>query len=329
MPGARHAVRIRSLTDDEEGNPSMSLHLDAASVRAAAEHLTPEPIREHWVMVDDRRYPPKQLVHAATGIARTSYNSRQALAALNRCGFTTSDIPSPRTAPDLNPADDLDPVLLRRAFTMVMEFLATENLTARIARLEADLEGIDQRHADALASASGLSAQITRAAIMLRRHTGRIDDLIHASVITQALPLILVDGERVTRRPSLASGDDSTRPFDLETDRRVAEFEIAVWKGSDTMRSRTLVTDLVELALAQPGRTAELYVVGERPIRFLTTSTVTVQWALGRALPDLRSRFVERFGQRDISVREFTSGPARHVVLRDLTKLLPGLTALR
>jgi hypothetical protein len=162
----------------------------------------------------------------------------------------------------------------------------------------------------------------------VRRHTGRIDDLIHASVITQALPLLLAEGERVARRPSLASGNDPTRPFDLETDRRIAEFKVAVWKGSDTMRSRALVADLVHLAMADDGRAAELYVVGQRPIRFLTASTVTVQWSLGRASPNLRSRFTDRYGPEDIMVRDFTAGPARHVALRDLIQILPALAAL-
>jgi hypothetical protein len=300
----------------------MSLRLDAALVRAAAAQLVPETIREHWVVVDDRRYPPKQLVHAATGLARTSYNSHQALTALGRCGFTTSEIPSPRTAPDGGTSAEM-----RRAFEKVVDFLADENLTARVARLEADLDGTDHSQARDLAMTAGLSTKLVEAALVVRRHTVRIDDLIHASVITQMLPLILAEGERVIRRPSLASGDDCTRPFDLETDRRVAEFEIDVWKGSDTMRSRAVVADLVHLALAAPGRAAELYLLGQRPIRFLTSSTVTVQWALNRAAPDLRARFTARFGQQDIAVRDFTRGPARHVALRDLTQFLPSLGA--
>jgi hypothetical protein len=306
----------------------MSLKLDPERVRAAAERLVPEPVREHWVVVGDRRYPPEQLVHAVTGIAPTSYNSRQALAALARCGFTTSEIPGPRTAPDITAAPAMDPVLLRRAFDELVAFLTGENLTSRVARLEAGLDGSDHRQADVLASSSGLSAELIQAALMVRRHTCRIDDLIHASVITQLLPRILAEGERVARRPSLASGDDCTRPFDLETDRRVAEFEIAVWKGSDNRRGRALVTDLVHLAMADTDRTAELYVMGWRPIRFLTTSTVTVQWALDRAAPDLRSRFADRYGEREITVRDFTAGPAGHVTLHDLTTLLPALTTV-
>lgn len=99
-------------------------------------------------------------------------------------------------------------------------------------------------------------------------------------MITRVLPLILEDGERVARRPSLASGNDPSRPFDLETDRRITEFKVGVWKGADTMRARALTSDFVRLAMAETDRVAELYVVGHRLGHFIANSRMTVWWAL-------------------------------------------------
>lgn len=306
----------------------MALQVDGSVVRAVSEHLRPEPIREHWVLVGERRFPPKQLVHAATGISRTEYNSHQALAALRRCGFETSAAPigggpaRPRLTemPHVAP----EPEQLRQAFEGVVGFLTDESLTTRVARLEADLDGADRLGAANHAETSGLSVDLIHAALLVRQHTGRIDDLIHAAVIMRVLPLILEEGELMTRRPSLASGNDPSRPFDLETNRRIAEFKVAIWKGADTMRARTLTADFVQLAMAETDRAAELYVVGPRPVHFLATSHTTMWSALGRAAPALRDRFASRFG-KELTVREFTAGPARHVTVRDLTQILPGL----
>jgi hypothetical protein len=108
---------------------------------------------------------------------------------------------------------------------------------------------------------------------------GRLNDLVHAATITLTLPLILEPGERLTNRPSLAAGNDPTRPFDVETDRRVAEFKVEIWSGNgtDAMRKRTVFHDLVHLAADTSDRRAELYVVGPQPVRFLLRSRTTAQ----------------------------------------------------
>lgn len=65
----------------------VTLQVGGSVVRAISEHLSPESIREHRVLVGEQRFPPKRLVHAATGIPLREYNSHQALAALRLCGF--------------------------------------------------------------------------------------------------------------------------------------------------------------------------------------------------------------------------------------------------
>jgi hypothetical protein len=47
--------------------------------------------------------------------------------------------------------------------------------------------------------------------LTVRAAFGRVSDVIHALVITLALPRILNPGELVTVRPSLAVGNDATR----------------------------------------------------------------------------------------------------------------------
>src|SRR6266511_3684216 len=76
------------------------------------------------------------------------------------------------------------------------------------------------------------------------------------------LPMILEEGEVISNRPSLGPGNDKSRPFDLETNRRVAEFKVALWSGGDMMRKRGVTADLVRLALDESGRRPELWFAG-------------------------------------------------------------------
>ncbi|MEU5761285.1 hypothetical protein [Nocardia sp. NPDC047648] len=142
----------------------------------------------------------------------------------------------------------------------------------------------------------GFSDDLLDAALAVRAHVGRLNDVIHAAVIARVLPAILEEGEVVVQRPSLGAGNDRSRPFDLETNRRIAEFEVAQRKGADAMRERGIASDLVHLALDESGRHAQLFVVGALPVRFLQRSTSTIAWALARSSPHTRTRFDQRFG---------------------------------
>ena len=77
-----------------------------------------------------------------------------------------------------------------------------------------------------LSAPPALSQLLLEAALLIRRDLGRLNDLVHATAISLALPIILEPGERLMNRPSLAAGSDSTRLFDVETDRRVAELDL-------------------------------------------------------------------------------------------------------
>ncbi|GAA4536431.1 hypothetical protein GCM10023192_34430 [Amycolatopsis samaneae] len=175
---------------------------------------------------------------------------------------------------------------------------------------------------------AGLTEELLSAALLVRQHAGRINDLIHATVILRALPLILEPGERVLKRPSLAAGNDPGRKFDLETTHRIAEFKVAFWKGADTMRQRSLVADLVGLALDTSGKRAELYVVGDKPIRYLRTCSTSVQHALARSSPTLRAAFTAQYGEVAISIRDFAAQISGRVVVKDLRKVLPPLASM-
>ena len=50
----------------------------------------PDPIREHYVIVHGRRYPPKQVLARATGLDRADFTTHQARRVLKRLGFVAA-----------------------------------------------------------------------------------------------------------------------------------------------------------------------------------------------------------------------------------------------
>lgn len=61
--------------------------LDSRRVQAALEGVLPEPIREHFVVINGRRWPPKQVLALVTGLDRADFTTHQARRALTRLGF--------------------------------------------------------------------------------------------------------------------------------------------------------------------------------------------------------------------------------------------------
>lgn len=304
----------------------LTSRLSAPGAIAAVIAHEPEPIREHWCEVGGVRYPVKQVYHLITGLPRSQFTSHIALRALSRADYTTS-VYRPGRLGDVSGRQEQNPATgPGLAFEVLSDYLADRGLTDRLAEAEADFAGADVGSASAIVRELLFTEDLLDAALDVRRNVGRLNDVIHATVIARTLPLILEDGEQITVRPSLGAGNDPSRPYDLETDRRIAEFKVAQWKGADTMRKRGAFKDLVHLALDRSDRRAELYVVGPLPGRFLSGSSATARWALERSGKSIRDRFDEAFGDRpDMTVAEFRAGPAAHVAVIDLATLLPSL----
>src|SRR5687768_1003874 len=52
----------------------------------------PEAIRNHYVTVNGRLYPPKQVLEAVTGLSRASFTTQNAHSVLRRLGFELGQI---------------------------------------------------------------------------------------------------------------------------------------------------------------------------------------------------------------------------------------------
>ncbi|MGW1785077.1 PE-PGRS family protein [Streptomyces sp. NPDC002143] len=215
---------------------------------------------------------------------------------------------------------------LNTAVGVLTDFLSRQPLTQALALLKHRLEGADGTNVIRVAEDGHVVPELLASALMVRESLGRINDLIHACGILLVLPHILGDEERITVRPSLGAGNDPSRPYDLETDQRIAESKLARWRGADAMCKCQTFKDLVMLAADTSGRRAELFVIGPEPRRFLTTSTSTAAWALDRSPGALRT-FTTVFGTPSMSVAQFTTPHAAHVQITDLRDPLPASVA--
>ncbi|MFQ6170964.1 hypothetical protein ACK8HX_05100 [Oryzobacter sp. R7] len=262
----------------------------------------------------------------ATGIVDEPFITHFALRVFQRLGFETSPIPESADKPREpgvgggSPADPMDVSSVALAFDRLDSFMASGSLTKSIAVLEAHLSDADAQAAAEVLASSGLDEDLVDSALIVRERIGMLDTLIHAAVIVQVLPLILRPGERVLKRPSLGAGNDPTRNYDLETTHRIAEFKLSSWKGADGGRQRGLFADVVGLSLDATDRLRQVFVVGDRPVRFLTESDRNAAKTLSKAALKLRT---PEGLTGDTTVAQFAR--AARIEIVDLRTLIPKL----
>lgn len=101
--------------------------LDPRRIVRAVSRALPEPVRDHYVVIEGRRYPPKQVIALATGLDRADFTTHQARRILRRLGFTAARRTA-QPAPSASPAQgqpSADPV--ERLRPHIGEWVALKN----------------------------------------------------------------------------------------------------------------------------------------------------------------------------------------------------------
>lgn len=62
--------------------------LDAAEIERRLRDVLPEPLGDHYAVIEGKRFPPKQVISLVTGLDRADFNTHQARRILSRLGFT-------------------------------------------------------------------------------------------------------------------------------------------------------------------------------------------------------------------------------------------------
>jgi hypothetical protein len=197
------------------------------------------------------------------------------------------------------------------------------DLTATLARIESSIQGVsvEQLH-DSLLSYGSMEETLAGAG-RLKQLVGQLNVVIHALGILLCLPKILETGERI-ESVSLGAGNTG-RPFDLETDRRVAEFKFIRWQGgAETIRQNGLFKDFYLLAEHDTPKKKCLYVLETRhPLKFLNG---------GRALDSVLSKnvmlhrqFHAKYADKYRTVRDYYQSRESLVLIEDVSPWLSGL----
>lgn len=202
-----------------------------------------------------------------------------------------------------------------------IQIFESGGLTRRIGQLERTLQQARASDLRSRLEEAGVREATLAASIQLKQVAGQVNVLIHALGILLCLPDLLDPAETV-QYLSLGAGNTG-KSFDLETDRRVAEFKFTTWRGADTIRQNGLFKDLYLLEASPTIKRKQMFVIDDSlPLKFLHGS---------RALASVMSRnrklgdqFTARFGIAFATVGEYYVAHGHSVEIVDLNRLFPG-----
>jgi hypothetical protein len=138
-----------------------------------------------------------------------------------------------------------------------------DNLAARVAALEETFTGLNKVGTVGALEAASIDAELFDASRIIKRASAQIDVVVHALGILTLLPSIL-QGDEVVQSLSLGAGNAEARRFDLETNRRVAEFTFIEWRGNDSTRLQKIFKDFYRLAEFATSKMKELWVTDDK-----------------------------------------------------------------
>ncbi len=207
------------------------------------------------------------------------------------------------------------------ALKLIDEFSSGDDLTQRISNLESTLSMKGPEEVKRILAGQGVSDSTIQAAFKIKKLAAQINVTIHALGILVSLPHILDPGEKI-QNLSLGAGNTGKK-FDLESDRRVAEFKFIQWRGGpESIRQNTLFTDLFGLVIHESTRRRCLYGVGkEEPMRFLNNRR-----AISSVLSKndaIKREFYEKYGDKYARVSEYYNDVKHLVEIIDLKELVP------
>jgi len=195
-----------------------------------------------------------------------------------------------------------------------------ENLAAGVARFEGLVAGMDRGGLGSFLFQEAVSLELLRAAVLVKRAAAQIDNIVHAAGMLLCLPEILEDSERI-EAVSLAAGNTG-KPFDLVTDRRIAEFTFIDWKGgSESIRKQKLFKDFYLLAQANTTKRRYLYFLGDKHAPKVFTSATSCKDMLQKYAP-LRDAFLEGH-DATLCVREYFEMNKALVIRENLEEAAP------
>jgi len=198
------------------------------------------------------------------------------------------------------------------------------NLAGTLSDIEIRFRGANRVRSEQLRKKFHLGSGFISSALELKRAAAQINVMIHAVGILLALPHILDDDEHIEYL-SLGAGNTG-RQFDLETDKRVAEFKFINWQGGpEVIRQNSLFKDFYSLVEYDSPKMRCLYVLGKKiPLRFFSGNR-TLKSVLSRN-NKLEREFFAKYGDKFKVVCEYYAFHKDKVQIIDVLNILPEMS---
>jgi hypothetical protein len=139
-----------------------------------------------------------------------------------------------------------------KALDIVLEFKG-QSLKKQLSELKLNMIGKTKSDITA-------KPELFDAALVVKKASAQINEVVHAVGIINSISEILDEGEIITNL-SLAAGDEGDG-FDLETTKRIAEFKFSRWQeggSKNGMRKRHIFADFAKLTILDTDKKKEIY----------------------------------------------------------------------
>ncbi len=213
--------------------------------------------------------------------------------------------------------------VLFQSIETLLNFTNQQNLTDTISKLEYCLRGAGTSQINGLIEQENIDKDMLKAAIIVKKNISQIDVVIHAVGIVNALRYILDEDEKVEYL-SLGAGNTGKR-FDVETDKRIAEFKFISWSGkSDTIRQNSTFKDFFELAEYTTSKRKCLYILDKRNVLKFFNNNRALDSVLSKN-ESTRKHFYDLYGKQFSTVSQYYDYKKLEVEIIDLNEVCPGV----
>ncbi len=200
-----------------------------------------------------------------------------------------------------------------------------DGLTSTISDIEQKFVGLGTGQISQLTNSINATNETMAAAAVIKLASAQINTTIHALGILNCLPKMLEKGETI-EYVSLGAGNTNRR-FDLETDRRVAEFKFIKWQGgAESIRQNSLFKDFSNLVEYQTKKRRQLCVLGDHHPREFFSRKRALKSVCGKN-PELQKLIGDKHPDVTL-VREYYQLHSELVEIVDVTNWVPELAGL-
>ena len=206
-----------------------------------------------------------------------------------------------------------------RALKALSEFQG-ESLTTNLAEIERSIVGLGAKELSKFCGGRGINHALIDSAASIKRLAAQINVIIHAAGILCSLQELLDPGE-VVESVSLGAGNTG-RKFDLETNRRIAEYKFIDWRGGpESIRQNSIFMDFYALAEYRGRKDRYLYVVDTHyPLQFLNGGRALTS-VLSRA-PTVHDSIRSKYGPEVLRVRDYYQMKKGKVAICDISPFI-------